>query len=90
MKQWAKPLQKIRQVGNCTCKVKMEKKMQTNTQIIVHNPYQNTVQSAKVKQTKKCITDFAVAEQKKTVTTQEKNVTSTKYAYKTSLHDRSM
>ena len=36
------------------------KKMPSNTQIIVHNAYQNTVQIAKVKQAKKCITNFAI------------------------------
>ena len=39
--------------------------MQPDTQIIVHNTYQNTVQSAKMKQAKKCITNFAISKQKK-------------------------
>ena len=61
------------------------KKMQTNTQIIVHNAYQNTVQSAKVKQTnKKCNTNLVIASPKKQATTQGKTPTPTKHAYKTS------
>ena len=39
--------------------------MQTNTQITVHNTYQNTVQIAKIKLAKKCITNFDIAKQKK-------------------------
>ena len=64
--------------------------MQPDTQIIVHNTYQNTVQRAKVKQSKKCITNFAISKQKKTETAQEKNVTPKQYAYKKILHGRSM
>jgi len=39
--------------------------MQPDTQLIVHNTYQNTVQSAKVKQAKKCIINFAIFKVKK-------------------------
>ena len=79
MKQCAKPFQKIRQAGDCTQKGKKPKKMQTNTQIIVHNTYQNTVQSANDTIKKTCITNFALGKQKKTVTVQEKNTTSRKH-----------
>ena len=64
--------------------------MQTNTQIIVHNTYQKTVQSANETIKKKWVTNFALGKQKKTVTTQEKKTTPSKHAYKTVLHGRSM
>ena len=50
----------------------MQKNMQSGTQINVHSAYQNTVPSAKVKQAKKCITNFAILKAKKTETVQEK------------------
>ena len=52
MKQWIKSLQKIRQAGNHPYNAKKQKSKYTNKQIIVYNTYQNTVQMAKMKQTK--------------------------------------
>ena len=50
----------------------MQKNIQPGTQINVYSAYQNTVPSAKVKQAKKCITNFAILKAKKTETVQEK------------------
>ena len=71
-KWWKKRRQKIRQAWNCTQKVKMQKKKRTSRQIIAHNPYQNTVESAKWNKQTKCITNFAILKRKKTATTQKK------------------
>jgi len=74
-------LQKIGQVENFTYKAKMQKNMQPDTQTNMHNTYQNIVPSAKVKQAKKCITNFAILKAKKTETGhREKNEASAKYA----------
>ena len=43
----------------------MQKNMQSGTQKNVHNTHQNTVKSAKVKQAKKCIINFAIFKGKK-------------------------
>ena len=72
MKKCAKPLQRIRKAGKLTYKLKMQKNMQSDTQINVHNTYQNTVQSAKVKHTKKCTTNFALSKSKKKEIVQKK------------------
>ena len=60
MKQCVKPLQKIRQAGNRTYNIKKQKSKHTDKQIIVYNTYQNTVQIAKTKQAKKCVTNFDI------------------------------
>ena len=75
MKQCAKALQKIRKAVNCTYKAKMQKNMQSNTQTIAHDTYENRMQNANLEQAKKYINNLVIASPKKQATTQGKSTT---------------
>ena len=69
---------------------KSQNAMQTNTQIIAHNPYQNTVESAKWNKQKKCTTNFAILKRKKTAATQKKKRSTKIIGIQKTFHGSSM
>ena len=47
MRECSNTFQKIQQAGNYTYKAKMQTNVHTNTQTIVHDTYENSMQNAK-------------------------------------------
>ena len=68
----------------------MQKKMQSNTQIIVHNAYQNTMQNAKIKLATKNVSLILLLQSKKEQKQHRKKTQRQRNMHKKSLHDRSM